>query len=169
MSSRSTRSSPDHDPATHEQARVASEELVTAARRLDVALSSLHVALARRLEVSQTELAAMTHVSAAGELGPTELARRLDVTTGAVTAIVDRLEARGHLGRAPHPGDRRRLEIHMTPLARDEVLRHISPLTADIRTLVDDLDDGERSAVLRFLNELTDIVLRHAGNRDARE
>ena len=140
-----------------------------ATRRLDVALAGLHVALARRLGVSQPELAAITHVSAAGELGPTELARRLDVTTGAITALVDRLAERGHLAREPHPADRRRLEIHVTPHARDEVLRHILPLTADIRGLAETFDDGERAAIGRFLDELTAIVQRHADDDIAPE
>ena len=139
-----------------------SEEISVATRRLDVALSSLHVALARRLGVSQPELAAITHVSAAGDLGPTELAHRLDVTTGAITALVDRLAERGHLVREPHPADRRRLEIHVTPHARDEVLRHILPLAADIRALAETFDSPQRDAIGRFLEELTAIVQRHA-------
>jgi DNA-binding MarR family transcriptional regulator len=138
------------------------EEISAATRRLDAALASLHVALARRLGVSQPELAAITHVSAAGELGPTDLARRLDVTTGAVTALVDRLAERGHLVRQPHPADRRRLELHVTPHARDEVMRHILPLTADIRALADTFSAEERDAIGRFLEELAAIVQRHA-------
>ncbi len=145
------------------------EELSAASRRLDVAFNSLHVTLARRLGVSQPELAAITHVSAAGELGPTELARRLDVTTGAVTALVDRLAERGHLTREPHPADRRRLEIHVTPHARDEVLVHVMPLAADIRALAATFDAGERAAIGRFLDELTAIVLRHADDGAADE
>lgn len=41
------------------------DELSAATRQLDAALARLHVALARRLGMSQPELAAMTHVSAA--------------------------------------------------------------------------------------------------------
>ena len=74
-----------------------SEEIGGATRRLDVALAELHFALARRLGVSQPELA-----------------------------------ARGHLVREPHPADCRRLESHVTPHARDEVLRQILPLSADL-------------------------------------
>jgi len=101
-------------------------------------------------------------VGAAGDLGPTELAHRLDVTTGAITALVDRLAERGHLVREPHPADRRRLEIHVTPHARDEVLRHILPLAADIRALAETFDSPQRDAIGRFLEELTAIVQRHA-------
>ena len=140
------------------------EEIGAATRRLDLALSGLHVALARRLGVSQPELAAITHVSAAGELGPTELARRLDVTTGAITALLDRLTERGHLAREPHPADRRRLEIHVTDHARQEVLRHIVPLSDDILELAATFDANERAAILRFLDGLTAVVQRHADN-----
>lgn len=144
-----------------------SQEISAATRHLDVALARLHVALARRLGVSQPELAAITHVSAAGELGPTELARRLDVTTGAITALVDRLAERGHLAREPHPGDRRRLEIRITDHARDEVLRHIRPLSADVCALADSFNAEQRDAIGRFLEGLTAIVQRHAGSDPA--
>ena len=139
------------------------EEIAAATRRLDVALGELHVALGRRLGVSQAELAALTHVSAAGELGPTELARRLDVTTGAITALVDRLTERGHLVREPFPGDRRRLQLHLTPHATDEVLHHVLPLAADVGVLAAAFSDDERAAIGRFLDGLIAVVERHAG------
>jgi DNA-binding MarR family transcriptional regulator len=154
-----------------EEAGERSEEVATeatpqaiaeATRRLDLALGELHVTLARRLGVSQAELAAITHVSAAGGLGPTELAHRLDVTTGAVTALVDRLTERGHLVREPFPGDRRRLQLHVTPHALDEVLRQVRPLAADIGVLTAAFSDPERLAIARFLAGLTAVVERHA-------
>ena len=92
------------------------------------------MALARRLGVSQAELAAITHVSAEGQLGPTELARRLDVTTGAVTALVDRLTERGHLVRGL-PGRPPAATASRHAHAVDEVLRHVRPLSADIGAL----------------------------------
>lgn len=137
-------------------------DIAVATRRLDLALGALHVALARRLGVSQAELAAITHVGAAGELGPSELARRLDVTTGAVTALVDRLTERGHLVRQPHPGDRRRLQLHMTDHARDEVMRHVRPLSNDVDALAAGFSGPERAVIARFLEGLTAIVERHA-------
>ena len=137
-------------------------EIALATRRLDVALAELHVALGRRLGVSQAELGALTHVAAAGELGPTELARRLDVTTGAITALLDRLTERGHLVREPHPADRRRLSVHLTPHAVDEVMHHVRPLADDVGALAAAFSGGERAAIARFLDGLIAIVERHA-------
>ena len=79
-----------------------------------------------------------------------------------MTALVDRLAERGHLARAPHPADRRRLEIHVTDHARAQVLQYILPLTADIRALADTFKTEQRDAIGRFLEELTTIVRRHA-------
>ncbi|HUK77265.1 MAG TPA: MarR family transcriptional regulator, partial [Thermoleophilia bacterium] len=87
---------------------------------------------------------------------------RLDVTTGAITALLDRLSERGHLAREPHPADRRRLEVRVTDHARAEVLRHILPLNDDIVQLADTFAPNERAAILRFLDGLTAVVQRHA-------
>ncbi|MFF7134408.1 DNA-binding MarR family transcriptional regulator [Streptomyces sp. SAI-126] len=54
-----------------------------------------------------------THV-----LAPTELARRLAITTGALTPRLDRLEAAGLIQRLSVPRDRRRLHIRLTPAGR---------------------------------------------------
>jgi DNA-binding MarR family transcriptional regulator len=152
-----------------EQLAPTAEDLSAATRRLDVALARLHAALARRLQVSQPELMAITHISSEGVLGPTELAHRIDVTTGAVTALVDRLAERGHLERRPHPADRRKLLLTVTPHAREEVLRHITPLAQDIGALAGTFSEEERLAIGRFLEGLTAIVDRHAGDDPDRE
>uniref|UniRef100_UPI002F912092 MarR family winged helix-turn-helix transcriptional regulator n=1 Tax=Streptomyces cellulosae TaxID=1968 RepID=UPI002F912092 len=51
-----------------------------------------------------------THV-----LAPTQLARQLTITTGALTPRLDRLEASGLIQRLSVPRDRRRLHIQLTP------------------------------------------------------
>jgi DNA-binding MarR family transcriptional regulator len=61
-----------------------------------------------------TELLAMGHLYHDGELSPTQLADRLDLTTGSVTALVNRLVEAGYAERYPHPDDRRRLVISLT-------------------------------------------------------
>jgi DNA-binding MarR family transcriptional regulator len=138
------------------------EDLSQATRRLDLALTGLNAALARRLHVSQPELMAMAHVRLGGSIGPSELAHRLDITTGAVTALVDRLAERGHLERHPHPADRRKLLLTATPQAREEIMRHVTPLSDEIKTLATSFNDEERTVIGRYLAALTEIVERHA-------
>src|SRR5687768_972666 len=63
--------------------------------------------LGAALTVNPTDLAAMEHLIQDGPLSPTDLAKRIGVSTAAVTTIVDRLTAVGHVTRMPHPTDRR--------------------------------------------------------------
>lgn len=46
---------------------------------------------------------------------PKELGRFLEIGTGTVTAMIDRLETRGFVARRPNPNDRRSTLIHLAP------------------------------------------------------
>jgi len=138
-----------------------SRDLSEAIRWLNAALMDLNGALSRELRVGSAGLAALAHLGA-GELGPTEFARRLELTTGAVTALLDRLAERGRVVREPDPSDRRRLKVHITPHATEELLGHVLPLSRDIESVADGFSADERLAIGRFLDELTAVVKRHA-------
>jgi DNA-binding MarR family transcriptional regulator len=131
-------------------------------RRLDVAMSTLTAAFARDLEVSVPELLALENLDEEAGLGPSELARRLQLSTGAVTALVDRLEASGHAVRAAHPSDRRRIVVTRTAKASDALASEAAPLAAEVRRLAERLSDEERRAVGKFLDGFIDIVERAA-------
>ena len=110
--------------------------------RLDVALSSLRAALAREVGISVPELLALENLGADGGLGPSELARRLQLSTGAVTALVDRLEASGLVARAAHPSDRRRMVVTRTAKASDDSPASSPPWRARSARLVEALSGG---------------------------
>ena len=52
-----------------------------------------------------------------GPMTPGEIAQCLRLATGSVTALIDRLEARGLVTRAPHPADRRKVVVRPAELA----------------------------------------------------
>ena len=138
------------------------QHITESTRRLDVALSSLRAALARDVGVSVQELMALENLGEAGGLGPSELARRLQISTGAVTALVDRLEAGGHVARAAHPSDRRRIVVTRTARASDALAVETAPLERDVRALLASLGVQEHRAVGRFLDAYITIVERAA-------
>jgi DNA-binding MarR family transcriptional regulator len=86
-----------------------------------------------------------------GSLGPVEVGRRLGVTSAASTGIVDRLESRGHVHRAPHPDDRRRTEVSITDSGRSEVLGYLMPMFRSLAQLDAELSEDERAVVDRYL------------------
>ena len=83
-------------------------------RAFDASLDQLDEAVAARLAIGRSDLRAMELVSRHGRLGPAALAKRLALTTGAVTTLVDRLESNGLLRREPDPEDRRRVVLRVT-------------------------------------------------------
>ena len=141
---------------THEADRI-----TEATRRLDVAVSNLSAAFARDAGVSVPELLALENLENSG-LGPSELARRLQLSTGAVTALVDRLESSGHAARSAHPSDRRRIVVSRTAKGSDALATAAAPLEHEIRRLADGLDENEREVVGRFLDAFISIVERAA-------
>lgn len=138
------------------------DHITEATRRLDVALSTLNASFARGVGVSVPELLALENLDTDGGLGPSELARRLQLSTGAVTALVDRLQASGHAVRAAHPSDRRRVVVTRTAAASAALAEEAAPLTGDIGRLAASLSDEELQAVGRFLDTFITIVERAA-------
>src|SRR5262249_21305004 len=55
-------------------------------------------------------------VDGAGDpLEPSVIAERVLITTGSMTSLLDNLEKRGLIRRLPHPEDRRKLLVEITP------------------------------------------------------
>ena len=138
------------------------EDITWATRRLDIAMSRLMVAFSRAVGISVPEMLALEHLDTDGGLGPSDLARRLQMTTGAVTALVDRLEASGHAARAPHPSDRRRVVVTRTQKADDDLTEEVAPMAMEIFSLAERLSGEERQVVGRFLDGFIAIIERTA-------
>ena len=134
------------------------EDITWATRRLDIAMSRLMVALSREIGVSVPEMLVLEYLDADGSIGPSELARRLQMTSGAMTALVDRLEASGHVVRERHPSDRRRVIVKRTRKADDDLTEEIEPLALQVLELAASLEGAERQAVGRFFDGFIAII-----------
>jgi DNA-binding MarR family transcriptional regulator len=73
------------------------DDLTAAVRRLDMALSRWHGEVADRLGVDEAELVTLARLAMDETQGPADLARSLHMTSGAMTAVLDRLAGHGHL------------------------------------------------------------------------
>ncbi|MGN0063574.1 MAG: MarR family winged helix-turn-helix transcriptional regulator [Nocardioides sp.] len=106
--------------------------------------------VARRAGMSVSELVTLAHLSQ-DRVGPAEIARRLGLTTAATTGIVDKLEQRGYVERHPHPGDRRRTELVISPTGRRRMVELMLPMFTALDDVDAALDEGEREVVQRYL------------------
>src|SRR3712207_8882542 len=113
--------------------RYSSEEVV---RLLQIEVGEVlafAAAMARRTGLGLSEMSALEHLQHAhGGLTPTELGKRLSLSSGAITALVDRLERTGHVERRPHPTDRRRSVVLPVPEGLEEAARQLSPVAAEL-------------------------------------
>jgi DNA-binding MarR family transcriptional regulator len=144
------------------------EDITWATRKLDMSMSSLMVAHSRAIGMSVPEMLALELLDADATIGPSELARRLQMTSGAMTALVDRLEEHGHVVRERHPADRRRVIIKRTKKADEDLAAEIAPMALQVLALAERLDATERQAVGRFFHGFIAIIERSSAEACAR-
>ncbi|MEO7104676.1 MAG: MarR family transcriptional regulator, partial [Gemmatimonadaceae bacterium] len=91
---------------------------------------------------------------APGGLTMSELSRRLMVTNGNLTGLVDRLVREGLVARVVSPPDRRAQMISLTAAGK-AALNAMTPAHAEwITDMFDGLDDTERRQLYRLLGKL---------------
>jgi DNA-binding MarR family transcriptional regulator len=120
--------------------------------------------VAAALSVNRTDFDAMQHLVQSGALSPSEIARRLGVTTAAATAIVDRLVTAGHASREPHPTDRRGVLVKPTPSSAARAMGHIEPLILGVDRVLDDYTPEEQATITGYLRR---VVASYAEARPA--
>lgn len=118
--------------------------------------------LARRAGMGRAEFDALDYIEEAGEMTPNHLSERLFLTSGATTALIDRLEDAGLLARSPHPSDRRSLILRLTKSSDETGARRLSPYMKDLEDAARLLDDNGRAAVGAFLEAAAEAAVANA-------
>jgi MarR family transcriptional regulator, 2-MHQ and catechol-resistance regulon repressor len=131
------------------------------ALKLWVVLSRAQNSLGERLQASVaahdltlTEFGILEVLYHKGPLLLGEVQRRILVSSGGVTYLVDRLERKGLVERRECPGDRRARYAALTA-AGDELIRRIFPAhAACIESLMAPLDEEEQRTALTLLRRI---------------
>ena len=92
-------------------------------RELSAQSVFMHEAAAQRLGLNATHTRCLDLIGRndKSQMTAGDLSRASGLTTGAITGILDRLEAVGFVERVRDPSDRRKVLIRPTPLAADKV------------------------------------------------
>jgi len=128
-------------------------------RRFELARQQLIAQVCRRHGVSRTEFDALDELSQADGLTPGELGDRLSLTSGSVTALIDRLERLGWAGREPHPDDRRKVVVRGTAAAEAVGIAEIGPLVMAVSEVASRLSARDQRMVEQFLEESANAVM----------
>jgi DNA-binding MarR family transcriptional regulator len=139
-----------------------SEPIRAALYRKGLADARQRAALARRLGVADSEVVAIQHLARAGELTPGRLGALLQLSSGGVTGLIQRLECAGHVTRHPNALDRRSAVVRLSQAVAAQTSELWAPFVEEIDQRVLDLSECEREVVGRFLESAADAAERHA-------
>ncbi len=101
------------------------------------------------------EFAVLHHLDAQGPVAQRELASALRVQPSNIVALLDEMEARGLLTRAPDPADRRRHRVQLTPRGRATLERAAKAARDAEADLLAPLSPAERRELHALLVSLT--------------
>ncbi len=106
-------------------------------------------------DVSNNDLDALLHVivaeTAGSPLTSGDMGERLGVSAPAVTYVVDRMIASGHIRRESDPADRRKVILRYSQHGLEVARRFFGPLGAHMHTALSDLPDDDLEAAHRVL------------------
>jgi DNA-binding MarR family transcriptional regulator len=118
-------------------------------RRNQVLTQMLDEAAAAYLGINPIDGRAVDVIDQHGRITAGELARELRLSTGAVTALVDRLERAGYARRVRDQDDRRRVLIEVTPVVR-ELSAQIYGAPEDALAFAEAFSDEELDVLHRY-------------------
>jgi DNA-binding MarR family transcriptional regulator len=99
-------------------------------RRLIAEAIGTHEVVAASLGLNPTDLRCLELAASEPEMTPSRLAELSDLTSGAVTGVLDRLERGGFVRRESDPTDRRRLLVRVDPERFGELEAQYAPVIA---------------------------------------
>lgn len=111
----------------------------------------------RAHELGMADVRGLTVLAMADEPITTgELARRVSLSSGATTRMVDRLVANGHATRVRDPGDRRRVLVTHTTEATETAAAWFGPLASRLASRLDGLTDEQARLVVEVVEGIVD-------------
>jgi DNA-binding MarR family transcriptional regulator len=142
----------------------ASEALVRAGRSLGNASAMLSHAVAERLGLHPTDWECVTLLVDAedGSMTAGQLALRTGLTTGAITGVIDRLEAAGYARRERDATDRRRVIVRLVPERFMEVAPLFAAMLEDMVRLHANYSEAQLGLIREVLTEAGAIMRQHA-------
>jgi DNA-binding MarR family transcriptional regulator len=110
------------------------------------------------LNINRTDMRAVDIVNRRGRVTAGELAKEAGLTTGGVTAVIDRMELAGLLKRIRDPDDRRRVWLETTPLVLEKTMPIWGPMQELWESWARDLTREQLEFLLKFLTEGNELM-----------
>lgn len=160
----------DGEPGDGRRARAARREeigdqIVADLRRYSVLAHHVGHAFAGRHGLNATDLHALIAVFDAGRAGepitPGRLGEQLNLSSGSVTALLDRLERAGHIRRARDTVDRRKVLLRYAEPGARLAREFFGPLGRRTDAVLDQFTEAELQVIHRFLRLMVTAMQEH--------
>ena len=106
------------------------------------------------LEVCLSDFGIMELLLHKGPQPVNEIGRRIELTSGAITTAVERLESRGLVTREAHESDRRARVVRLTARGEEEAARVFTGHKAAMDFAASGLSKTERATLIQLLKKL---------------
>lgn len=138
--------------SSREKAKLALlDQLGNLSRHSQVATFKFDERVSEFLGINRTDGACLDIIGRHGKVSAGQLAIESDLTTGAVTAVIDRLEAAGYVQRVRDPLDRRKVWVECTPHANEvvEIIFGVYDLLGPV--MLTHFSDEQLAGIVAFL------------------
>ncbi len=127
-------------------------------RALSARVVLFYEAVAATIGLNPTDLKCLDLVAGEEYVSPGRLADLSGLTTGAITGVLDRLEAAGMVHREVDPVDRRRFTVRLLPERQSELDGLYGPLHSQTADALAGYGSSERAAIVDFLRRRRDLL-----------
>ncbi len=145
-------------------------QLMAEMRSLDSAFAELGRHLAGWLGMHHTDAVALLEIVEAEQreepLSPARLGERVALTSGATTALVNRLERAHHVVRARGHADRRMVSLHPTEHVRGLAAQYFGPLGERLDEMMNRYPAEQRRLFIDFMVDLRTTLDQHLHEQD---
>jgi DNA-binding MarR family transcriptional regulator len=118
-------------------------------------------ATAERLGINRTDLNCIDIIERHGGVTAGELAAESGLSSGAVTAVIDRLERAGYARRVRDPDDRRRVRVEVTTEVRRAADELYGPMLAEWNAMMNAATVEQLQLMVGFMREANEVKPRH--------
>lgn len=135
------------DNTERNRRKALAEQLYALGEVVSTETALFHQAAAAKYGLGITDVKTLSVLMQEGPMTAGRLAQRLSLTTGAVTNVIDRLQRRGYVSRAPDPDDRRKVIV----IVNQEALASSGNVYLSIGQAFSELFETYSSEELEFL------------------
>ena len=116
-------------------------------------------AIGERFGLHTTDLECLDLIALREQASPGELSQATGLTSGAMTALLDRLEKAGYVIRVADPSDRRRQQVRIRAGAVEPIKAVYEPMQSQMFKLWSSFSSHELNLIANLLSRSTDLAL----------